>query len=300
MQIPQKLQAIYPFKSHFIAMPDGNRIHYVDEGEGDVIFMIHGNPTWSFYYRDLIQKLRSTFRCIAIDHMGCGLSDKPQKYPYTLAQHIANARKVIETLSLKRFHLVMHDWGCAIGMALAERWPERVESLTIMNGAAFHSSRIPARINLCRTPVLGDLLIRGLNAFVRGSNYMSTTKGLNALTAYGYRFPYSSWKNRVAIRKFVSDIPLSTRHPSWNTLTEIENALFLLSQKRILLLWGEQDFCFTKWFLKEWQSFFERAAVIRFEDCGHYVLEDAKEPAIEAIYQFIVHARKPDVTLYRM
>lgn len=296
--LPKNLREVYPFKSHYVKLPDGNRMHYVDEGEGDVVVMFHGNPTWSFYYRNLINSLKTTFRCIAIDNMGCGLSDKPQNYTYNLAQHIQNAQKVIESLKLQRFHFVMHDWGCAIGMALAERWPERIESLTIMNGAAFHSSRIPARINICRIPFLGDFLIRGLNAFVLASNLMSTTKGLDSTTAAGYRFPYDSWKNRIAIRKFVSDIPLSTKHPSWDTLTKIEDALFLLSPKKILLLWGNQDFCFTEWFLKEWQQFFFKAAVVRFEDCGHYVLEDEKDAAIDVIHNFLVRAKKPDVMLY--
>lgn len=297
--LPGKLKKLYPFKSHLLKMGDGNRIHYIDEGQGDVVVMIHGNPTWSFYYRDLIKELRTTFRCIAIDNMGCGLSDKPQKYPYCLEKHIENARQVIEFLKLERFHLVMHDWGCAIGMALAERWPERISSLTIMNGAAFHSSRIPMRINLCRLPIVGSFLIRGLNAFVRGSNRMSTVKKLDPVVAAGYRFPYDSWKNRVAIRKFVTDIPLKTRHPSWETLTRIEESLFLLSQKRILLLWGNQDFCFTEWFLEEWKKFFRQASVVRFEDAGHYVLEDAKEKATSLIRQFMVHGRLPDMAPYR-
>jgi haloalkane dehalogenase len=295
--LPQDLKKTYPFKSHFLDMGNGNRIHYVDEGEGDAVVMFHGNPTWSFYYRNLIRELCSTFRCIAIDNMGCGLSDKPQNYHYCLANHIANAQKVIEHLKLKHFHFVMHDWGCAIAMALAEHWPERIESLIIMNGAAFHASQIPFRIAFCRLPLIGDLLIRGLNAFVLGANFMATEKGLDSLTAKGYRFPYDSWKNRVALRKFVADIPLNTGHPSWKTLSKVEDGLFLLSQKKILILWGDRDFCFTKWFLEEWRKFFYGAHVVNYEDAGHYVLEDVEE-ATATIRSFMVRAKKPDVLLY--
>jgi haloalkane dehalogenase len=270
----------------------------VDEGEGDTVMMLHGNPTWSFYYRELIQHLRSTFRCIAIDNMGCGLSDKPQNYSYRLADHIFNARKVAEHLKLGRFHLVMHDWGCAIGMALAERWPERIESLVIMNGAAFHSPQIPKRIALCKIPLLGSFLVRGLNAFVLGSNLMATAKGLDSTVALGYKFPYDSWKNRIAIKKFVEDIPLHRNHPSWDTLTAIQDGLFLLSQKKILLLWGARDFCFTEVFFNEWKQFFSRTKDVVYEDAGHYVLEDMGKEAVSEIRQFIVYAKKPEVTLY--
>ncbi|MDR2812895.1 MAG: alpha/beta fold hydrolase [Puniceicoccales bacterium] len=296
--LPQNLREVYPFKNHFLDMGEGNRIHYVDEGEGDAVVMLHGNPTWSFYYRNLIKNLRSTFRCIAIDHMGCGFSDKPQQYTYHLADHIANVRKVIEHLKLGHFHLVMHDWGCAIGMALAERWPERIESLTIMNGAAFHASQIPVRIAICKLPLIGSLLIRGLNVFVRGANFMAVEKGLDPVTAEGYCFPYDSWANRIALKSFVADIPLHSKHPSWETLTQIEDALFLLSQKKILILWGDRDFCFTEWFLEEWKKFFHGARVIRYEDAGHYVLEDMDNEAIGTIRDFMVRAKKPDVFLY--
>jgi haloalkane dehalogenase len=289
--LPKSLQAIYPFKHHFLDIDGQNRIHYIDEGEGNAIVMLHGNPTWSFYYRHLIENFRSTFRCIAIDHMGCGLSDKPQHYPYHLADHIANAQRVIEHLKLNRFHLIMHDWGCAIGMALAEHWPEYIESLVVMNGAAFHSTQIPKRIALCKAPLLGSFLIRGLNAFVWGSNRMAVTKKLDPTVALGYRFPYNSWKNRIAIRGFVQDIPLHPHHPSWNTLTKIQEHLFLLNQKKMLLLWGERDFCFTKSFLNQWRQFFPKAKGVIYEDAGHYVLEDVGKEAISEIRQFIVNIR---------
>lgn len=297
--LPENLKKEYPFSSHYFNIGEGNRLHYVDEGEGDVVVMLHGNPTWSFYYRNLIKNLRSSFRCIAIDNIGCGLSDKPQNYPYCLQNHIYNARKLIEFLGLKRFHLVMHDWGCAIGIPLAERWPERIESLVVMNGAAFLSDLIPWRINICRVPLLGDILIRGFNLFVLGSNSMSTVKGLSQTVAAGYKFPYNSWKNRIAVRKFVADIPMNQKHPSWSVLNEIEQNLFILNQKKVLFLWGEQDFCFTEPFLRKWESFFDKYKTITYPECGHYVLEDAQEEAVKEIRQFVVQSKVPDVTLFK-
>ncbi|MDR2806965.1 MAG: alpha/beta fold hydrolase [Puniceicoccales bacterium] len=287
--LPKALKEIYPFQDNFLDIGDNHRMHYVDEGKGNAVIMLHGNPTWSFYYRNLIQNLKSTFRCIAVDHLGCGLSHKPQKYPYRLTDHICNLQKLVEHLQLERFHLVMHDWGCAIGMALAEHWPERIESLVMMNGAAFHSSLIPKRIALCKMPFLGSFLVRGLNAFVWAANSMATIHKLEPTVALGYKFPYDSWKNRIGIKKFVNDIPLYANHPSWETLSRIQNELFLLSPKKVLFLWGARDFCFTRSFLEEWQRFFPRAKSIVYEDCGHYVLEDAQE-AIDEIRRFIVRA----------
>src|SRR3989338_3865302 len=107
----------YPFKSHYLNIGT-HRLHYVDEGRGDVILMLHGNPTWSFYYRNLIQALQDRHRIIALDHMGCGLSDKPQKYPYTLKTHIENVSHLIERLNLKNITLLVHDWGGPIGFEI--------------------------------------------------------------------------------------------------------------------------------------------------------------------------------------
>src|SRR3989338_6551111 len=116
---------LYPFESHFLDL-EGVRYHYVDEGRGEPVVLLHGNPTWSFYYRRLILDLRQRYRVIAPDHIGCGFSDKPQRYAYTLEQHIANGQALIERLGLARIALVMHDWGGAIGMGSATRHPDTV------------------------------------------------------------------------------------------------------------------------------------------------------------------------------
>ena len=156
----------YPFKTKKFDI-DGNRLSYVDEGEGKVIVMLHGNPTWSFFYRNLIKLLRKRYRVIAPDHMGCGLSDKPQDYPYRMADHVSNIEKLLDHLQIEKHSLVLHDWGGAIGMGYAANHPERIEALVIMNSGAFRSKRIPWRIAVCRLKFLGPLLVRGLNARCR-------------------------------------------------------------------------------------------------------------------------------------
>ncbi|NIQ03820.1 MAG: alpha/beta fold hydrolase, partial [Nitrospinaceae bacterium] len=157
---------LYPFESRFFE-PGGHRMHYLDEGEGEPLLMLHGNPTWSFYYRNLIKGLKSQFRCVVPDHMGCGLSDKPQDYPYTLSQHIDNLESLVEHLKLDRLTLVMHDWGGAIGMGFAVRYPEMIKRLVIFNTAAFIADRIPFSINLCRQSTLGPLAILRFNLFAK-------------------------------------------------------------------------------------------------------------------------------------
>src|SRR5262245_9969418 len=125
-------RALYPFASHELAL-DGYRYHYVDEGQGEPLLFVHGNPTWSFYWRNLIERYRGQFRAIAPDHMGCGLSEKPARYEYRLARHINNLKQLIERLDLKGITLVAHDWGGAIGLGAASQMPERFARLVLMN-----------------------------------------------------------------------------------------------------------------------------------------------------------------------
>lgn len=266
----------YPFTPKTLVI-NGHRLSYLDEGQGPVIVMLHGNPTWSFYYRHLVMALRGEFRIIVPDHMGCGLSDKPQDYPYTLATHIENLTVLIDHLELEELSLMVHDWGGAIGMGFAGRHPAMIRALVITNTAAFTSTRIPWQIWLCRLPWLGACLVRGLNGFARPALDMAVTKKLSSAAARGYLLPYDSWQHRVAVHAFVRDIPLTASHPSWPTLVEVETNLPKLQNKPLLILWGGQDFCFNDWFYEEWLRRFPKAQHHYFPEAGHYLLEDAGE-----------------------
>ncbi|MCC6414858.1 MAG: alpha/beta fold hydrolase, partial [Opitutaceae bacterium] len=147
--LPADLRAIYPFTPHSCVTANGARMSYVDEGQGDeAVLMLHGNPTWSLYYTGLIKTVSPGLRCIAPDHIGMGLSEKPQNYAYRLATRIADIEALVQTLKLKRVHLVVHDWGGAIGFGFAARHPELIGRIAVLNTAAFPSPRIPARIAL--------------------------------------------------------------------------------------------------------------------------------------------------------
>ncbi len=275
----------FPFKPDKISI-NGHTLSYLDEGSGNPVVMLHGNPTWSFYYRNLVNSLSSKYRVIVPDHMGCGLSDKPQDYPYILKTHIDNIQILLSKLNINTFSLVLHDWGGAIGMGLAARKPESVGSIVVMNTAAFRSKRIPLRIAVCRVPVLGDILVRGFNVFARGAVSMAVARKMDRKTARGYTAPYDSWANRVALLRFVQDIPLSSKHRSWQTLVEIEGALACFTDTPMLVLWGGKDFCFTRHFYEEWLSRFPDAEAHFFPEAGHYVLEDAFEELAPLINSF--------------
>ena len=281
-------EAEYPFESKFFDI-DGLRYHYFDIGQGEPLLMVHGNPTWSFAWRTLAKDLSRDYRVLAIDHIGCGFSDKPQQYRYSLEQHILNLEQFVTSLDLNSITLMAHDWGGAIGMGVAGRNPERFSRLVLMNTAAFRSKQIPLRIAVCRIPILGALAVRGLNLFARAALRMAVCKHDRMLPAVkaGYLAPYHNWSSRVAVMRFVQDIPLAPAHPSYEALTEVENRLSELKTKPMLLVWGEQDWCFTTQFLDEFQQRFPQAETLRIPDAGHYVFEDAHEQIIPRVREFL-------------
>ncbi|HYP17636.1 MAG TPA: alpha/beta fold hydrolase [Opitutus sp.] len=292
--IPSWLAPLYPFSPRSFTTPAGARLSYLDEGprSDSAVVMLHGNPTWSFYYRELVKALAPGRRCIVPDHVGMGLSEKPAAYDYTLARRIGDIAALVASLGLKRIDLVVHDWGGAIGCGLAVRRPDLVGRIVILNTAAFLSRRIPARIALCKAPVLGPLLVRGFNGFAWPATWMSLhRRKLTTAEKRGYLLPYGSWADRVAVNAFVQDIPLNPAHPSWAALAETERGLATLRAKPVLVLWGGRDFCFNDHFLARWRELLPQAEVHRIPDAGHYVLEDAREEVVPRAKAFLAAER---------
>lgn len=280
-------KTLYPFQSRYLDS-GGHRQHYVDEGQGKPLLFVHGNPTWSFYYRNLVKRMSSTSRAVAVDHIGCGLSDKPQEYDYCLQQHVDNLVGLIESLDLSNTTLVAHDWGGAIGLGALLRCRERFEKIVLFNTGAFPPPYIPFRIRVCRWPVVGPLAVRGLNGFARAAITMATElkDGLPGSVADGLVAPYDNWNNRVAIQRFVDDIPLRQSHRTWKLLNEIENGLTSLHDMPIKLIWGMKDWCFREECLDRFQRHWPHAEVHRIEDAGHYVVEDANELVCDLTAEF--------------
>lgn len=281
-------QSEYPFAANYLQLERG-KMHYITEGDGDPVLMVHGNPTWSFYYRNLVQCLAPTHRAIAIDHMGCGRSDKPASYSYTLDQHIENLSTLIQSLNLNNATLVAHDWGGAIGLGALLRNRERFKRIVLFNTGAFPPPYIPWRIRACRLPLLGKLGVQGLNLFARAAITMATTRrgGLEKNTAAGLLAPYNNWSNRKAIYHFVKDIPTSENQSTWKTLSQIESELAGLSEMKKLLVWGMQDWCFRPDCLERFIQHWPDARVQAIESAGHYVVEDAVDQVCQEVKQFL-------------
>lgn len=298
-------RALYPFESRWLDLDVGLdrtrrmdfiRYHYLDEGPRNEasaappLVLLHGNPTWSFYYRTLIPGLSERFRVVVPDHIGCGLSDKPQHYPYVLNQHIENLERLIARLNLAHVTLVMHDWGGAIGMGYAARYPENVDRFVVFNTAAFYQPKLPARIKICRVWPFGEIAIRGFNGFARLALRWATVhpERFNPQVRAGYLAPYRTWNNRIAHLRFVQDIPFEKGHRSRQTLAQIEACLPLFRDRPMLIVWGDRDFCFTtRDFLTEWRKRFPQAEVHLIEDAGHYVVEDAHERILPLMRSFL-------------
>lgn len=285
---------LYPFPEHFFEH-DGLRLHYVDVGSGDglPVVCVHGNPTWSFYWRDAIQALQGQRRCIAPDHIGCGKSDKPgdDRYAYTLSQRVADLGALIDHLGLERVDLIAHDWGGMIACAWATAHPERVGRVALMNTGAFPmppAKKLPRSLWLARDTALGAFLVRGFNAFSAGATRMAVTRPLPAAVRRGLTAPYDSWAHRIATLRFVQDIPLKPEDRAWPVVAACEAALEAgaLAAVPVLLLWGMRDFVFDHHFLERFEALLPHAVSHRFEAAGHYVLEDAKEAILPLLKDF--------------
>ena len=274
---------LYPFEPHWLTLPSGHRMHYVDEGPHDapVVLMLHGNPTWSFYWRRLISALRPSHRVIAPDHIGCGKSDKPgdDTYSYRLAERVEDIEALVEQLGLRDITLAMHDWGGMIGMGWAHRHPDLVARLVVLNTAAFpmpSTKRLPASLWLARDTKAGALLVRGFNAFARGATWLAVTRvRLPKEVRDGLCAPYDNWDHRRAVLRFVQDIPLREGDPSFSLVREVGEHLHQFNDRPVLICWADRDFVFDEHFLRVWKSALPDAEVHQFPDCGHYVLEDA-------------------------
>lgn len=291
--------ALYPYRSNWLDI-DGLKYHFLDEGpderpdegpkDATALVMVHGNPTWSFYYRHLIDAFSPTCRVIVPDHIGCGLSQKPADYPYTIAAHIENLKRLIAHLGLQKIIWIMHDWGGAIGMGCALKQPETAAGFVAFNTAAFMLETIPWSIRICRSDILGRFLVRGLNAFAGLAVYLGTSQRTRFTSRIkkGYLAPYNNWQNRIAIHRFVQEIPLEANHPTRKTVAEIEAGLPRFQNHPMLILWGADDFCFTKkQVLPGWQARFPGAEVHVLPRAGHYVVEDAHERIVPLMSRFL-------------
>ncbi len=282
-QLPAWLKELYPFEPKRFETGSG-ALSYLNEGQGDeAVLMVHGNPTWSFFYRNVALALRGRFRCIVPDHLGCGLSDKPQDYDYTLPNHVTNLGRLLDSLNLRKIHLIVHDWGGPIGLGACLPRHEKLGKVVILNTAAFADTVIPTRIRFCRIPLIGELAVRGFNGFAWPATWMAVTKPLPDAVKRGFLFPYDSWANRIATHRFVRDIPRGVGAPNDEALAKIEASLPLLRQHDVRIIWGGRDFCFNRHYFDRWKALFPAAQSDFLAEAGHYLLEDAPSEVLAEI-----------------
>ncbi|NUM33054.1 MAG: alpha/beta fold hydrolase [Candidatus Brocadiae bacterium] len=286
----ESFQQEYPFSSHFFSC-DGLRLHYLDEGQGEPLVMVHGNPTWSYYYRKLVKNFSNRYRCIVPDHIGCGMSDAPEEasYQYTLSNRVDNLEALIEHLGLEKITLVLHDWGGMIGMAYASRHPEKIHKIVLFNTAAFplpQGKAFPWMLGFARS-FLGKFLVLRFNAFSLIASHTCCTKNkMPKKIRAAYTAPYRPKNRRLATFRFVEDIPLKPKDTAYAIVEETAHGLQKFQNTPVLICWGGKDFVFDKAFLKEWQKRWPHAQVHFFPEHGHYILEDNTEKILSLMEDF--------------
>ncbi|MFO8084208.1 MAG: alpha/beta fold hydrolase [Desulfobacterales bacterium] len=284
---------LYPFSSHFMPIR-GLDYHYLDEGTGEPLVMVHGNPTWSFYFRSLVKGLSPQYRCLVPDHIGCGLSEKPDgnRYDFRAKSRVEDLEIFLDHLNIKEnLTLILHDWGGMIGMAYAVNNPERIKRLVILNTAAFFlpkRKKLPIRLQVARNlRTFAERAILHLNLFAIAALYMASAKGLEKAVKKSLIAPYNTPGNRLAVLKFVQDIPLIPSDPSYSVVNHTQRNLYRLKDKPMLICWGMKDFVFDNDFLVEWRQRFPEAEVHRFPNAGHYILEDQPDSVLKYINEFL-------------
>jgi len=284
---------LYPFAPSTFDR-HGLAMSYLDEGQGETIVMLHGNPTWSFYWRNLVLALRETHRCIVPDHLGMGNSAKPtaDQYDFSLKSRIDDLEALLEHLGVREnITLVMQDWGGMIGMGYASRHPDRIKRIVATNTGCTRlpkSKPFPASLRMGRNTWLGRWLILKRNYFCKKAAVWCVKKApLPADVKAMYLAPYDTPAHRLAVLKFVQTIPLSPKDAGYEVVVGIEESLTQFANVPTLLLWGMKDFVFDEHFLKEWQRHFPHAETRTFPDAGHYLLEDETNAVIGAVKGFL-------------
>jgi pimeloyl-ACP methyl ester carboxylesterase len=290
----------FPFNPRRIDVRPGIALSYLDEGprDGEVVVMLHGNPSWSFYWRHLVLGLRDRYRCIVPDHVGMGLSDKPDdardaspRYDYTLQSRVDDLTALLESLGITGpVTLAVHDWGGMIGFGWALSHMAQVKRLVILNTAAFPlptAKPMPWQLSLGRDSRIGGFLIRAFNLFARGAAWFGTQRRLPVAVRRAYIAPYAGWRNAISTLRFMQDIPLREGDPAWPLVTEAGRRLHQFSDRPVFIGWGLRDFVFDRHFLDGFVRALPQAEVHAFEDAGHYVLEDKHEVLVPEIRAYL-------------
>lgn len=269
----------YPFAPHYHAV-NGVRMHFVDEGRGEPLVMLHGDPSWGYLYRAFIPTLARRCRCIVPDHMGMGKSETPaHPYPYRLHHHVANLEALLLGLDLTDVTLVLHDWGGPVGLGAAIRHPGRIKRLVLMNtwaSAPWPGGPFPRLLEMIRSE-RGERFVLERNGYLEPA-LAGTTYHQERLTpevVNAYRAPFPTPPSRLAMLCWSRDIPVVETDPSYPEMKRIEERLALFNGIPILLVWGMRDPVLPPAILRWWQARYPHAVTREIEDASHFLQEDA-------------------------
>jgi haloalkane dehalogenase len=279
--LPKALRADYPFQSHFMRLDGGSTMHYVDEGKGSLVLLLHDIPSWSFHFRRLLQDLSGQFRCLAPDFIGFGLSDKPAGSDYSLRSLADNILEFCTRMNVGRFHLVLHGWGGLPGMVTALRWPERVKRIVLLNANCFAGAGPSPDEALCRLPLLGRWLVQGLNLPVRR---VASRSHPHPRIRRGYCLPHGNWSAREPVFRFLSSHDASL--DAW--LKDLQQRLYLLSAKKAMAFWGTADRVFGRAILEKWKSELDFAKIHELAGIGRQVLEGEYDFILPHLRRFLL------------
>ena len=285
----------FPFAPHYTAV-NGIRTHYVDEGRGEPVVLLHGDPTWGYLYRRFIPILSRRRSCIVPDHMGMGKSDTPASpAPYRLGHHIANLEALMRELALTDVTLVLHDWGGPVGLGVATRHPERIKRLVLMNtwaSAPWPGAPFPRVLEIIRSE-RGERFVLERNGYLEpallGTTHHPERLTENVLAAY--KAPFPTPETRLALLCWSRDIPVAETDPSYAEMKRIEHNLARFGDHPVLLIWGMRDPVLPDSVLRWWQGVYPQAVSHEIGDASHFLQEDAPEEVVGRIEAFLDASR---------
>ncbi len=280
-----EVNPISAFTSRFVEIGE-HRMHYLDEGDGPAVVLLHGNPTWCYLYRHLITNLSKNYRVIAPDQIGCGMSSRVSDF-IRFKERVSQFGQFIEQLGLGKFSLVMHDWGGPIGTAMALDRQSQVERLVYFNTTLTEVDSLPRLIKMAAAPVIGPFLTYWTDRFIRYTTELGVGGKLSEKDKQGYFWPYKSVKSRKAIHDFVKDIPFSSSHPSYHELESLRGGINSLASLPVQIIWGLKDPCFHKGVMESVASHYPNAEVHAFEDASHLVIEDKRSEVLGLLRRFL-------------
>jgi len=273
---------LFPYKSHYLSLENGSKIHYVDEGKGPTLLLLHGNPTWSFLYRDIIAALKNDFRLIAPDYPGFGLSEAPKNYTFTAAEQAQTMSQFVQKLDLQDVGIMVQDWGGPIGFDVALKNPQRISRFIIGNTFAWPLKRTGQKtFSKIMGGWTGQFASWCCNGVVRFFMNKGVVNKINKEELAMYLAPFKKKNQRAPTHIFPAQ--LLDAKPF---LSNIHKRLDTLSDRPTLIVWALEDFAFQKPERTRFESLFPKHKTVLLENAGHFIQEDAPNDIADAIRDF--------------